>query len=186
MMKVSSKFNVRDYKRASSRYYEIALVEARKLYSGENHPFYGRKRPEHSARMSGDSNPMRIHHIDMSGENNPYYGHRHTEAVKKHLSDSRKGITLEDRHGQETALQIKQKMSESRTGEKNGFFGKQHSDDTIEHLKYIASLRPAEFYSDIGKKIKQRPLLVCPHCGKEMDERNAKRWHFNRCKYLAN
>lgn len=43
--------------------------------SGENHPFYGKKRPKHSERMKG--------------EKNPFFGKTHTEETKKKISETR-------------------------------------------------------------------------------------------------
>ena len=40
--------------------------------SGKNHPFYGKKRPEHSLKMSG--------------KNNPFYGKNHSEEVKSKMA----------------------------------------------------------------------------------------------------
>jgi len=38
--------------------------------SGENHPFWGKKRPSHSEFMKAN-NPMHTHNVDMSGAKNP-------------------------------------------------------------------------------------------------------------------
>jgi hypothetical protein len=40
--------------------------------TGESHPLFGVKRPEHSLRMSGENNPM--FGVKLSGEDNPMYG----------------------------------------------------------------------------------------------------------------
>jgi group I intron endonuclease len=53
------------------------MSEAKK---GEKHPFYGKKRPEHSERMSGEKNPM--------------FGKKHTEETKVKMSEKRKKIFL--------------------------------------------------------------------------------------------
>ena len=42
--------------------------------SGEKHPFYGKKRPEHSELLRRN-NPMHTHSIDFSGEKNPNAKH---------------------------------------------------------------------------------------------------------------
>lgn len=42
--------------------------------SGEKHPFYGKKRPEHSELLR-KNNPMHTHSIDFSGEKNPNAKH---------------------------------------------------------------------------------------------------------------
>lgn len=51
-----------------------------------------------------------------SGINNPNYGNKWTEEMKQKLSNSRKGITLEERIGKEKADLAKEKMKQSQTG----------------------------------------------------------------------
>ncbi len=47
--------------------------------SGENNPWYGKKRPEHSKRMSG--------------ENNPFYGKHHSEETKKKIGENQVDVS---------------------------------------------------------------------------------------------
>ena len=51
-----------------------------------------------------------------SGENNPNFGNKWTDEMKQELSNSRKGITLEERMGKEKADLTKEKMRQSQTG----------------------------------------------------------------------
>lgn len=66
-------------------------------------------------------------------------------------------------------------------GEKNPFFGKKHSIETIEKLKKPKS---EETKNKLREIIKNKEKLQCPNCKLFFDERNAKRWHFNNCKLL--
>lgn len=65
-------------------------------YCGENHPFYGKKRPEISKRMSG--------------ENNPNYGKQHSDETKQKMSESQK------RKLHTYATKVKQSKSKNTSG----------------------------------------------------------------------
>lgn len=84
----------------------------------ENHPFYNKKRPEHSARMKGKGNPMfgksikdvmlpedfelwkkHVSERDISGEKNPFFGKHHTPETKKRISDKNKEYVKTHGHG---------------------------------------------------------------------------------------
>jgi hypothetical protein len=60
-----------------------------------------------------------------------------------------------------------------RFGKPGTFAGKTHSDEAL-----------AKMRQPTGPHTKQRELLACPHCQKLTDSSNAKRWHFNNCKFL--
>ena len=47
------------------------------IFYGDMHPFFGKKRPEHSERMSG--------------ENNPFYNQKHTIELRNRFSEERMG-----------------------------------------------------------------------------------------------
>ena len=78
------------------------------------------------------------------GEKNPNYNHRWNEQQRRHLSEFQKehskthppiqkGRTFEDVYGEEKAKELKKQLSESaslRTGEKNPFYGRHHSEET--------------------------------------------------------
>lgn len=49
------------------------LSEQNRNRTGDKHPMFGKKRPEHSKRMKGDKNPMFGKH--RSGDKNPNYKH---------------------------------------------------------------------------------------------------------------
>lgn len=56
----------------------------------------------------------------------------------------------------------------NKKGEKNGFYGKSHSEETLKILREI-----------------QKRKVECPHCGKIGSISIMKRWHFDKCKKRA-
>ena len=68
--------------------------------------------------------------------------------------------------GEEKATELKKKVA--NLGEKNGFFGKQHS---AEQRKKKSAEKLAA------------PKLKCYHCSKEVDHMNYSRWHGDNCKH---
>lgn len=76
--------------------------------TNELHPFYGKKRPDHSLKLKGRPNPQKS--IEMSGENHFFFGKPVTEERRRNISRARKG---------------------KATGKDNGFYGKSHKAETI-------------------------------------------------------
>lgn len=64
----------------------------------------------------------------------------------------------------------KQRISEQQSGEKNGFYGRAHSDETRAKMRAVHAARPS---------------VACPHCGVEGRSNAMKRWHFNNCRGKA-
>jgi hypothetical protein len=77
-----------------------------------------------------------------------------------------KGKTFEELYGEEKATELKKKVA--NVGEKNGFFGKQHSEE--QRKKKSAEKLAA-------------PKLKCYYCLKEVDHMNYSRWHGDKCKH---
>jgi hypothetical protein len=77
-----------------------------------------------------------------------------------------KGKTFEELYGEEKATELKKKVA--NVGEKNGFFGKQHSEE--QRKKKSAEKLAA-------------PKLKCYNCLKEVDHMNYSRWHGDKCKH---
>ena len=142
----------------------------------------------HIPAMSGKDHPM--FGVNRSGELNPFFGRSHSEETKNRIAEKRKGT----RHTEESKSKIrenhasltdsewsskmsaafkgkpkseaqKQWLSENRKGEKNPFFGRKHSLESLE---------------------KMHPQVKCEHCGKEMNKGNYKRWHGDNCKMKKN
>ena len=166
--------NIGNHVYKSSRIYQKLREDRNKNYSGKNHPYYGKKRPEHSIAVSGEKNYFYGKHF--TGEKNGFFGKKHTlESIAK-ANESRK-IT-----NWRPSKEMKAKWSSERSGEGNSFYGKKHSIESLNKMKEACKNRPEDFYSKLGKILSLRPKLACPYCGKIVDERNAKRWHFDRCK----
>ena len=135
-------------------------VESRLNYSkskmGENNPMFGKFGVEHPT-----------YGIDRSGENNVMFG------VHKYGEDSPAwGCT----HSKESIEQGKKTFKENYKKDNHPFFGKEgpfsghiHKESTIQIISSKAILRSQE-------KVK------CPHCDKEGNIINMRRWHFNNCK----
>lgn len=103
--------------------------------------------------------------ISKRGEESPLYGRKRPEFSKM----------LTGRKRPEQSLLMKGKMSgekNPRYGKPGTFAGKTHSDDAL-----------AKMRKPTGPHTKARELLTCPHCQKTADSSNAKRWHFNNCKF---
>lgn len=71
-------------------------------------------------------------------------------------------------------------MKGKYVGNCNPFFGKKHSTETLEKLRKPKSKEHIEKLKSI---LKNKPKVKCPYCSKELDELNAKKWHFDKCKY---
>jgi hypothetical protein len=56
---------------------------------GDKHPFYGKKRPEHSKIMKGENNPN--FGKDFSGINNPMFGKKHSSNAINKMMEAQKG-----------------------------------------------------------------------------------------------
>lgn len=145
---------------------------------------------------------------DVSGKNNPMYGKHHSDKTKckisryqrtpeicLNISKSKIGNTPWMK-GKKHTEESKNKMRENSPdyhGENNPFFGKKHSDDTIEKIRKgnigrkesqdtrrkKSEARMGELNPMFGIK---RPTVKCPHCEKEGIKGNMKRWHFDNCK----
>lgn len=83
----------------SPREYEFYRAKFIETQKGENHPLYGKKRPELSERMKGENHPMfgkkrpdlsKIN-SERTGENHPMYGKHHSAETRRKLSEANKG-----------------------------------------------------------------------------------------------
>jgi group I intron endonuclease len=113
-------------------------------------------------RFSNMSQEERMLKFGKFGEKNPNYGNKWTDEMRLKASeinkekfknglnpfcDRVKGITNKELFGDEKAKEISKKLSEhasSRTGEKNPFYGKNHSFETKEKLsKSRSGIKPS-------------------------------------------
>jgi len=65
----------------------------------------------------------------------PMLGKKHTQEVKDKAKRRLEGKTFEELYGKEKADKIKKKASDNFSGEKNPFYGKHHTKETIDFLR---------------------------------------------------
>ena len=99
----------RMYGKDNPKYGKPITEQQRRLQSeamsGENHPYFGKKRPEHSELLR-KNNPMHTHSIDFSGEKNPNAKHfADFEAIAKLREDKKTW--------NEIAIQLSKKSAEA-------------------------------------------------------------------------
>lgn len=77
--------------------------------------------------------------------------------------------------------ETRKKRADAQKGEKNHNYGKpaynRGKSPSLETRK-----KQAEANKGQGKGI-PKPIVICPHCGKEGGAPQLKRWHFDNCKY---
>ena len=96
---------------------------------------------------------------------------RQTESYRQSLSKALKGRVRTEEEIE------KWRQSYDGHGEKNGMFGKNHTDASRKLMSEKLKNRPAH------NKGKPRTIVKCPHCATEGGEGIMHRWHFDNCKY---
>lgn len=143
---------------------KLSLARLGQRHSLETRARMSRSRKGRQSPMLGrthtDESKMKISDA-VSGERNPFFGKKHSPEVLARISEVNTGRKLSE--------ETRRKMSASRSGERNPMFGKRPSDERIRKQR---------------ETLMARPRLICPHCGKESNEGNAKRWHFDNCRRL--
>lgn len=89
------------------------------------------------------------------------------EKIRQKALGNKRGIGNKSRLGQKQSPEERQKKSDSLNGEKNPNYGK---------------LLPEWQKEVIRAAMLNRPKLKCPHCSKELDPANFKRYHGDKCK----
>ena len=97
-------------------------------------------------------------------------GRKHTEESKKKMSEK---ALLRPPVSEET----KKKIGDANRGRK-------HSDETKKKLSELGKKKvfTEEYRKKLSDNAKNRPIVKCPHCGKEGVHNSMQRWHFNNCK----
>lgn len=108
---------------------------------------------------------------------NAHLGKKRSEETKKRMSEAwtderRKNNPLKGRKIGPSLM--KGKKNPNLTGEKNGFFGKTHSEEFKQKLSDERKGQKPPWY---GKKI------LCQHCNREFDTGNYSRYHGDKCRY---
>ena len=125
----------------------------------------GKKRPEHSKRMTGKNNPM----YGKKGSKHPQYNlwkeTPHPNLGKKYPEHSKRMLGENNpNYGKTVPDDVKEKISNSLTGQKHPHYG----------------LRGEKSFN-FGRKHTE---VECPHCGKKGGVTGMKRWHFDNCSSL--
>jgi hypothetical protein len=125
----------------------------------------GKKRPEHSKRMSGENNPM----YGLKGDKHPQYGMwneiQHPNYGKKYPEHSKRMMGENNpNYGKPVSDEVKEKISKSLSGENHPHYGSK-----------------GEKSFNYGRK---HTKVECPHCKKTGGITGMKRWHFSNCSSL--
>lgn len=180
--------NNRDYK-ISAREYEtirkvISGLQSQRV-SGENHPFYGTKRPEFGLKMSGENNPkwnggsysnckccdVRIYKTnntcmdcrDLKGEKNGMYkktnldvwSEKYGETIAKQKWEEQQSKGAKSRIG---VLAGEKNPNYGKVGELNAFYNKKHTQEVIENNRELAKQRT-------GFNGQRTKIIINPYTG---------------------
>lgn len=166
----------------------------------------GQKRPTVSAKLSGRTKSPE-HRAKLAAS---HRGMTASPEARARMSAARKGRAPWTA-GRSLSPEHRAAISRGITGDRNPFYGRRHSDETIRRLsdahrgfnhseetkRAMSESRrgpanprhgvsvPEEQKARQIASLKARPLLSCPHCGKSSNEGNARRWHFSNCRRIA-
>ena len=108
---------------------------------------------EQFSKMTKEERQERWGH---SGKKNGMYGRTHTDKVKRLYSDMHKGNTYN--LGRKASQETKDKMSaiaSERLGEKNHFFGKHHSEETLKKIQETKQKNIAKYGRTLPKHTRE-------------------------------
>jgi len=95
-----------------------------------------------------------------------------SEKTRRNMSLSKLGIKRKP-HTEESKLLISQNRKGKCIGEKNPFYGKTHSPETIEKIKIASSTK---------QKGRPKPKIKCKYCDKSVAANILSRFHNENCK----
>jgi hypothetical protein len=133
-----------------------------------------------------------------TGEGNGFYGKTHTPEAKAKISAANSGRVQseEEKQKQKAAMTGKKrapfseewlaKLTETRQGERNGMYGKTHSEETRQKIRERA-LGRKQSPETIAKKSAAargatREKKQCPHCEQMIAVNAYPRWHGDNCR----
>jgi hypothetical protein len=142
----------------------------------------------------------KLHSERFSGEQNGFYGKHHSNEAKQRISNANKGRVqpLNEKEKQQKAQTGRKRLpfseewianiKEARQGERNGMYGKTHSEETRAKQRARAQGRK-QSPETIAKKAEAqrglvRPKQLCPHCNTLIAVNVYPRWHGVNCKQL--
>lgn len=134
------------------------------------------------------------------------YGLDKANEMKEKLSSDRKGKTLEEQYGLDKSNEICDKISKSLSWDKNPFYNKKHTPESIllislsstgrdtkwkgchhkpETIIKLQKPKSEESKINYSNSAKNRTKKTCPICGKTMDSSNFSKYgHGENCKKL--
>lgn len=132
----------------------------------------------------------------------------HSEESNKKRSASLKGKTLEDKVGAARAVEIKQKISNSKIGRPSGMLGKSHprkgtsglwkmSDEgklNVSNARkgmqfskiHLENIKLANIQNGLKRRGQKQKTISCLHCGKMGGVSGINRYHNDNCKLKIN
>lgn len=178
-----------------------------KYLLGNNHPRYRGKTEEEIQQFIqnnyvGQNNPM----FGRVGELNPRYGVVISAETKEKISAKLQGRELSQDHkdnikyGMQDWLasdefkQLRERLSDTMSGENNPMFGKpchykmteaeklswkKNVGESVKGLKRTNETKQKMSQAQRGLK---KPTIICPHCSKIGAKGNMLRYHFDNCK----
>lgn len=193
MSKLKNRYHQRS--NISSRVYEKLKKEhssvLSEMYKGDKNPFFGKTHSDKTKEKMKNrivsittkeiiSSRQKDRFSNISGT---FFGKTHSNETKEKIRQSRLGKKDSDEVREKKSLagknrlpatdETRKKLSlalKGRTGlkgERNGFYGKKHSEAQREKKRQ--------------EKLNS-PRLSCPYCHKIIDVMNFKRWHDDKCK----
>ncbi len=151
---------------------------------GKDHPWYGKGGTEEERKINSERQKGKK--LSPSHRENvikALIGRVHSDETKKKISEAKKGKSFSEEHknnlskshkDKKASEETRRKMSESKKGRK-------HSPESIEKMRISKQNISEETRRKIGKNAKRK--IICPHCDKEGNISNMKRWHFDNCKH---
>jgi hypothetical protein len=184
------------------------LKEMNAARRGENHPFYGKPRADSTRQKISES--LKGHNASEATRKiwqQQRTGRVVSEDTKQKISAGNKGkvrseeykeklkVPKSDEHKSKISAGNKGKVRSEESKQKNRLsrLGKTLSEDTKKKISLANKGRnitwdlkatTPEANEKRSKSLtgKQKPVILCPHCGKSGGAPQMKQWHFDKCK----
>jgi hypothetical protein len=184
------------------------LREMNAARRGKNHPFYGQPRSE--ATKQKISEALQGHKVSdntrkiwqqqrtgrvvsedtkqkiRAGNKGKIRSEEYKQKLRVPKSDEHKKKIQASNKGKARSEEIKQKNRLARLGKKDSDETKKKKSEALKGRKITWDLKATtpEANEKRSKSLtgKQKPVILCPHCGKSGGAPQMKQWHFDKCK----